>query len=206
MKPLHMSLFSVVAFLFCSDAFVTFGRSEVPHPRLVFVENSTGLFSVGQFESDRQIIQLWRGVCVRKEQLLAPSRYSLNVLVFARGERPAFPTNTSEDAYWKPSDEQLYHYGDIPYAIEEIDPALSSYQDTNGEVLVGFQLRGRFYAVTNLGSSVVSEGSSMRNINTDSRQIQPTPQVVMISEPSNRREDIQAAADALRKAVPGSAQ
>lgn len=202
MKSLHISIYSIAAFAasFYSIVFLAFAGPELIQARQIFVEGTNGLFSVSQFDPDRQIIERWKGVFVRKEELPSLSRFSLNTLIFARGERPAFPSNASENDYWKPSSEQLYYYGDIPYPIEEIDPALVSYQDTNGDILIGFHLRSRFYAVMNLGRNATMEGISIQNANPDLGQPQSGLEVVTVGVPSHRWTEIQTVSNAFKKA------
>ncbi len=193
-------LMVLLADLFCLRTFLVHAESELPQARLVFIEETNGLFSVGQFNSDRLVIQRWRGVSLGKEQLPPTSPFSMAMIVFARGARPAFATNANAGDYWNPSNEQLYHYGDIPYAVEDIDPVVTSYRDTNGHVHVGFRLRGRFYAVTNLGYSAFSEGAAKRSAISGSHLLNPPLVVVPVVAPHHRRSEIRAACDAIRTA------
>ena len=109
-----------------------------------YVEQTNGLFAICAFDPDSATLLRFIGVEVSRDHLpkMGPVH---GTLVFALGQRP--PRDPKDPAGWKPRPQDLYHYGDIPYPITDVDPPIEYGIDREGNLLMGVRLRGVHYAI-----------------------------------------------------------
>jgi len=109
-----------------------------------YVATTNGTFAVCQFDPERKVLLRWQGICISSNQLpqTGPNR---DVLIFDSGTRP--PIDRSKPGMIRTPKGFYHHYGAIPYPIEDIDPPLEYCMDAEGSLLIGFSLRGTFYAI-----------------------------------------------------------
>ena len=158
-----------------------------------YLEQTNGMFAVCVFDRSKATLFRYKGIFVSKEQLPSVSIMRGN-LIFASGDRPKGVTNSP--AMWKPRSEDLYNYGKIPYPIEEVDPAFELCKTDRSEAVVGFRIRGRFFAVKSIGK-MGGEGDQDRKIpilNAKGRL-----QVLSVRLPQHRENEVK---DFIRKLNP----
>jgi|GEM_PF-2190315 len=165
---LHIAILVVAILAGTKDGFAGDVRLEP-----VYIEQTTGLFSVCALDTSRSVILKYTGFEITSNDVPTPSPYH-TVLVYRLGERP------SDTDPWKPSPPTFYAYGPPKYPIEEVDPPFETCLDPHGVLFVGFHLRGRFYAVTNAANPRLNAAMPT----------QYWSRVIMVSPPPHRKEEL----------------
>lgn len=157
--------------------------SEAPGPlEPAYLEQTNGMFAVCAFDRAKGKLIQYKGVFISKSQLPPVSVMEPN-LIFALGSEPQ-PLSDAPAA-WNPQPEDLYHYGRIPYPVEKIDPSLELCRTEQAEIAVGFRLRGRFFAVKNLGKMEGYQSNEVAVHESKGRL-----QILWVEPPKHRESDI----------------
>lgn len=142
-----------------------------------FIAQTNGMLAVCALDHGRGVLLRLKGIEIDRSQLPQSGR----PCVYELGERPSASTNL-----WKVPKEYFHFYGTIPYPVEDIDPALSSYWSGNGSLLVGVRLGGRFYTMKNLGQVPKNAAA------TKAVSIQPPLNVIEVKLLQHRRDDLES--------------
>lgn len=172
-----------MGFTMLSCLITSSSASEAPVPlEPAYLEQTNGMFAVCAFDRAKRKLFQFKGVFISKSQLPAVSVMRPN-LIFASGSGPQAVSNAP--AEWKPRPEDLYHYGGIPYPVEEMDPPLELCRTEQSDVAVGFRLRGRFFAVKNLGKMEGYQSNEVAVHESKGRL-----QMLWVEPPKQRENDI----------------
>ena len=174
----------------------SFGSSESRvQMEPAYVEQTNGLFAVCAFDRTKRVLLKYKGVVISKAQLPLVRMTHPN-FVFALGTRPNMVSNVPP--VWQSRQEDLYHYGEIPYSIEEIDPSFELCKTETSEVVVGIRLQSRFYAVENLGKLEHVQGVKLPFYEAKGRL-----HVLSIQMPKHRENEVKDIIRTLKAGVAG---
>ena len=153
-----------------------------------YIAATNGAFAVCQFDPERKVLLRWQGVYISSNQLpqAGPNR---DILIFDSGTRP--PVDRSEPGMIRTPKGFYHHYGEIPYPVEDIDPPLEYCLDPEGSLLVGFRMRGTFYAI------MVEKSPSLKQIPVTKHW----SKVTEVSLPAHRQSDLENVKGKLLKNV-----
>lgn len=133
---------------FLAICWVAMPSEADPLKSTFYVQQTNGLFQVGEFDLEAGAAVCYPGVCVAKEQLPVPGPIS-HYHIYALPElRP--PPDPDGDP-WNPRPEELYIYGKPMLPLVDGDPALMAYDQEDGRVAVGLASRDGFFLFFELG-------------------------------------------------------
>lgn len=153
----------------------TYASNDLSRLEPQYMVQTNGMLSVCALDHSRGVLLRLKGLEISRSQL---SRYNRSC-VYEIGERPSASANS-----WKMPKDYHHFYGKIPYPVEDVDPSLSSHWNKKRELLIGVQLRNRFYAIKNLGE--VQKNAAARKV----IEIQPPLDVVNVKLPQHRTNDV----------------
>lgn len=171
-------IFTVCMALFCTRGSHASNdpSNDVSRLEPQFIAQTNGMLAVCALDHGRSVLLRLKGMEIDRSQLPQTDRSC----VYELGERPSVSSNS-----WKMPKDYHHFYGKIPYPVEDIDPPLSSYWDSNGSLLVGVRFGGRFYTMKNLGQ-VPRNAAATKAIG-----IQPPLNVTEVKLPQHRRDDLE---------------
>jgi hypothetical protein len=140
-----------------------------------YVAQTNGMFAICALDPVRGVLLRVKGLEISRSQLPQWGRDC----VYELGERPSVDSKS-----WKVPKEYHHFYGKLPYPVKDIDPVLSSYWDRGGSLLIGVRLRGRFYAMENLGQIQRNPTA------TRETELQPPLDIVEVKPPRHRTDDV----------------